>query len=487
MTADTIIRPQPGPQEQFLSSPADIVIYGGSAGGGKTFALLLEGMRHSGLAEFGAVIFRRESTQITNEGGLWDSAMQLYPQAGARPFKSPKLGFAFPAGARVTFGHLNQEADVLNWQGAQIPLICFDELTHFSRAQFFYMLSRNRSTCGVRPYVRATTNPDADSWVAEFIGWWIDDESGLPIPERAGALRYFVRVDDAVHWADSREALAQAHGVSPEDAKSVTFIPASVFDNQALLERDPGYLANLKALGRVERARLLEGNWRVRPAAGLYFPRHAVTLLDVAPTDIVERVRSWDLAGTEPTQDSPSPDATAGVLMGLQKNGRYVVLDVAHLRARAHRVRQTLSAVAQQDGHATKITIPQDPGQAGKDQAASIIAGLAGYSVSARRPSSDKITRAEPLSAQWQAGNVDVLRGPWAEAFLAEMESFPVGHDDQVDAAADAFAALARGVTDYSLARSAGQRAAHHLDDAAPTLTAAGWGTVAGASKAYGL
>jgi len=120
------IRPQPGPQEAFLASPADIVIYGGGAGGGKTHALLMECVRHSGVKNFGAVIFRRQSVQITNEGGLWDSAMAMYPLIGARPVKSPTLCFVFPSGAKVTFAHLNQESDVLGWQGAQIALLAFD-------------------------------------------------------------------------------------------------------------------------------------------------------------------------------------------------------------------------------------------------------------------------------------------------------------------------------------------------------------------------
>ena len=77
---------------------------------------------------------------------------------------------------------------IYDGQGAQVP--GFDELTHSTKSQFFYMMSRNRSMCGVRPYIRATCNPDADSWVAEFISWWIDQETGLPIPERAGKVRY---------------------------------------------------------------------------------------------------------------------------------------------------------------------------------------------------------------------------------------------------------------------------------------------------------
>jgi Terminase large subunit, T4likevirus-type, N-terminal len=115
------------------------------------------------------------------------------------------------------------------------------------------MVSRNRSTCGVRPYIRATCNPDADSWVADFLAWWIDPESGLPIPERAGVLRYFIRVAEKTVWADRSEELMPdllrgqdlPPGIDPPRPMSVTFIPATVFDNPALLrvrfiaERDP--------------------------------------------------------------------------------------------------------------------------------------------------------------------------------------------------------------------------------------------------------
>lgn len=69
--------------------------------------------------------------------------------------------------------------------------------------------------CGVRPYVRATCNPDADSWVAEFISWWIDPETGFAIPERAGVLRWFIRIGDTIIWGDSPEELA--HHVNPID------------------------------------------------------------------------------------------------------------------------------------------------------------------------------------------------------------------------------------------------------------------------------
>src|SRR5215467_12239907 len=79
------IGPQEGPQSQFLATSADIAIYGGAAGGGKTFAELLEPLRHVGNKDFGAVIFRRTTPQITNEGALWDESIKLYPQLGAKP------------------------------------------------------------------------------------------------------------------------------------------------------------------------------------------------------------------------------------------------------------------------------------------------------------------------------------------------------------------------------------------------------------------
>ena len=168
-----MIRPQQGAQEKFLMSSADIAIYGGAAGGGKTFALLIECLRHSDNPDFNAVVFRRQSNQITNAGGLWDTAVNMYSPLGASFKTNPSPQVTFPSGAKINFNHLQLERDIYNWQGSQIALIAFDELTHFTEKQFVYMLSRNRSTCGVKPYIRATTNPDADSWVADFLSWWM--------------------------------------------------------------------------------------------------------------------------------------------------------------------------------------------------------------------------------------------------------------------------------------------------------------------------
>ena len=447
-----MIGPQPGPQEQFLSTPADIAIYGGAAGGGKTYALLLEPLRHIGNPGFGAVIFRREAVQITNEGGLFDTSATIYPKANATPKLSPQRSWQFPSGAAVTFSHLNNELDVNDWQGSQIPFIGYDELTHFSETQFWYMLSRNRSTCGVRPYVRATCNPDADSWVANFISWWIDQNTGFPILERSGVIRYFVNLGGKLAWGFSPQELIQQYpGSRP---KSFTFIPATLEDNKILNVSDPDYRANLQALNRVERERLLMGNWIVKHSAGSYFPQTTVRTIPAIPTDVVAWVRRWDLAATEPSESNPSPDATASVLMGKRSDGRFVIADAISMRRPANIVREALRHTAQQDkANFQRVTtvIPQDPGQAGKDQSQSLILMLAGLRVKSIRETGPKQTRAEPLSAQWQAGNVDIVEGPWNREYLREMAAFPSDdHDDYIDASSGAFLECSSVMSQYA-------------------------------------
>ncbi|MQX47103.1 phage terminase large subunit [Sinorhizobium medicae] len=453
--AQTIIRPQPGPQTAFLASPADIAIYGGSAGGGKTWALLMEPLRHIANPQFGAVFFRRSTVQVRNEGGLWDESEKLYPAIGASP-KEHVLQWSFPSGASVSFAHLEHDKTVLNWQGSQIPLICFDELTHFSAKQFWYMVSRNRSMSGVRPYIRATCNPDADSWVAEFISWWIDQDTGLPIPERAGVLRWFVRIGDAIIWADSPQDLAH-HTAPNEDGieapippKSVTFVPAKLSNNRALMAADPSYLASLMALPTVERERLLGGNWKIRPAAGLLFRRGWCEVVDAIPAG-ARWMRGWDLGAT-PKTESNDPDWTAGTKIGKLPDGRYIVAHHCRDRLSPSGVERLIKNTAESDGKDVQISLPQDPGQAGKSQVTNLTKMLAGFTVRATPESGDKITRFSPFSAQAETGNVLVLRAPWNETWFSSLEGFPeAAHDDDADSTSRSFNALLSAST-YTLA-----------------------------------
>ena len=445
------LAPQAGPQTQFMASSADIIIYGGAAGGGKTYALLLEALRHKDVKSFGAVIFRHNYNQITAEGGLWDASQKIFNQVpDAHSRKSPKLHWRFDGGAKLSFAHIERDEDLKSWQGTEIAYIGFDELTHFTKHQFLYMLSRNRTTCGIRPYVRATCNPDSDSWVAEFISWWIDQETGYAIPERSGQIRWMVVLNDIIYWGDTPEELAKKYEVNVEDCKSVTFIASRLEDNKILMESDPGYLANLKAMTEVDMERLLRGNWKIKAAAGSFFKRSQVgEILTEVPKDLVAVCRGWDLAATDKDEDDEAA-FTAGVLMGRRENGRFVIIDVINRQLKAGDVRSTVLVTAKMD-HAKyawcRQRLPQDPGQAGKDQKASYMEMLAGFDVHMIPESGDKATRAEPMAAQWQHGMVDLVAGEWNEAYLNQLESFPDSKwKDMVDASSSAFNEITLGM-----------------------------------------
>lgn len=429
----------------FLSTAADIAIYGGSAGGGKSYALLLEPLRHHQNAKFGAVVFRRNATQVRNEGGLWDESCQVYPLLGAKP-REISLEWKFPSGMRVSFAHLEYDKTVLEWQGAQIPLICFDELTHFTEQQFFYMLSRNRSSSGVKGYVRASTNPDSESWVRALIDWWIGTD-GLPIKERSGVLRWFIRDGNEMLWGDSREELVEKYGAH-QQPKSLTFISAKLADNKILMQKDPGYLANLMSLDRVERARLLEGNWNTKASSGMYFRRDYFKIVEAVNANVISQCRYWDRAATAPSEANKNPDFTVGVKLVKLHTGIWVITDVIRLRDTPLKVEQAILNTASQDGYECPVVLEQDPGSAGVSEISHLTRLLAGYNVRVRKPTKDKITRASPVSAQCEAGNVYVLKAKWNDVFLQEAENFPPessGHDDQIDALSGAFNELAVG------------------------------------------
>jgi len=281
------LRPQKGFQEKVLACKADVAVIGGSAGAGKTGALLIESLRfvdkefseEQGVdaSKWRVTIFRRVLKQVKNQGGLWDSAKDFFGvlHPSIRPsMVDGKYECRFPSGANVKFDHLNRVADTEQYQGAEIAMIGFDELTHFTSEQFWYMLSRNRSLCGADPYMRATCNPQGYGWVKDLISWWLypddyEDESlaSYPIPEREGVIRYMTRFNGTVYWGDSKEEVIQSipeyarEKYKPELIKSFTFIPGKLEDNKILDEGQPGYRGSLMALHEKEQEQLLLGRW----------------------------------------------------------------------------------------------------------------------------------------------------------------------------------------------------------------------------------
>jgi len=448
-----ILGPQAGPQTMFMASSADIVIYGGAAGGGKTYALLLEALRHKDVKGFGGVIFRKNFTQITAEGGLWDASNKIFSQVpDAHSRKTPKYHWRFYSGAKLHFAHLDREEDLQAWQGTEIAYLGFDELTHFTKHQFLYMLSRNRSTCGVKPYVRCTCNPDSDSWVAEFISWWIDQDTGYPIRERSGIVRYMCVLNNVIRWGDSPEELEKEYNIPSTDCKSVTFIASRLEDNKILMQSDPSYLSNLKAMTEVDMERLLYGNWKIKAQAGRFFKRTQIPVdgyLTQIPDDVLYWCRAWDLAATDEDENGDA-DYTAGVLIGRRKNGRFIVADVINQQIKAGDVEKLIQMTAISDrnkyGYNYRVRLPQDPGAAGKIVAKQYLNNLSGFDVKKESVSGSKQLRATPFAAQWQNGFIDVLVAPWNEDYFNQLESFPESkHDDMVDASSDAFNELTDG------------------------------------------
>lgn len=429
-----VVSPQSGPQTLALTSKAEILIYGGAAGSGKSFTLLLEALKHRNTPGFNAVIFRRTYPEITAPGGIWQESLELFTAFGAKPNHS-ELEWKFDSGARIKFSHLQHEADMYSWQGAQVALIEFDEATSFTEDQFWYLFSRNRSMCGVKPYMRLTTNPDPDSFIAKLIGWYLDAD-GNPRPEATGVIRWFVR-DDAgeLQWSDTRPPLKNKYPhLTP---KSFTFIPGKVHDNRILLQKNPGYLANLQALDLVQRSRLLDGNWKTRYSSGLVFNAKAFKRTTELP-GAMRMVRYWDRAAT-----ADGGDYTVGLLMGATAD-RYYVLDVIRGQWGPGDRDALISRTAFADGYHCSIYFEQEPGSSGKDSADALVKLLAGFNVRADKVTGSKLDRALPFAAQVANGNAYYVAGSWNDQFLRELNDFPSAkHDDQVDAASGAFNALA--------------------------------------------
>lgn len=193
---------------------------------------------------------------------------------------------------------------------------------------------------------------------------------------------------------------------------------------------------------------------RPSPAEGGIFKPGLISVVDALPAGIIQWCRGWDFASV-----TNGGDWTAGGKLGRLPDGRFVIADVARLRAGPDERDATIKNVARADGTRVLQSIPQDPGQAGKTQVLYMTRELAGFRVHSSPESGDKVTRAEPFAAQVNVGNVLMLRGEWNEALRNEMSLFPNGvNDDQVDALSRAFAQLitrpAMNISDAALRRA---------------------------------
>ena len=259
---NVIFSPNDGPQTEFLAAGETDVLYGGAAGGGKSYAMLVDPLRYAHRAAHRALIIRRSMPELRE---LIDKSRELYPKAfpGCKYREVEKL-WNFPSGAKIEFGFLERDADVYRYQGQAYSWIGFDEITHLpTEFPWNYLASRLRTTDSeITPYMRCTANPGG-----------------------VGA-----------HWVKKRyiDPNEPNESFKGSDGLSRKFIPARLEDNPFLAE-DGRYEQMLKALPPTQRKQLLEGNWDVNEGAA--FTEFDTDLHIVTPFQIPihwERVKGID-------------------------------------------------------------------------------------------------------------------------------------------------------------------------------------------------
>ena len=260
--AKVVFSANEGPQTDFLAADEKDVLYGGAAGGGKSYAMLVDPLRYAHKKAHRALILRRSMPELRE---MIDKSRELYPQAfpGAK-FREVEKLWNFPSGAKIEFGFLERDADVYRYQGQAYSWIGFDEITHLpTEFSWNYLASRLRTTDPeIKTYLRCTANPGG-----------------------SGA-----------HWVKKRyiEPSESNKSFIGEDGLTRKFIPAKLQDNP-YLAKDGVYEQMLKSLPPIQRRQLLEGNWEV--AEGAAFVEFDPTKHIVTPFQIPihwERVKGVD-------------------------------------------------------------------------------------------------------------------------------------------------------------------------------------------------
>ena len=257
-----VFKPNEGPQTEFLSAPEQDVLYGGSAGGGKSYAMLVDPLRYMHIKEHRALLLRKSMPELRE---LIDKSRELYPKAfaGAK-FREVEKIWRFPSGASLEFGYLDRDADVYRYQGQSYTWIGIDELTQYpTEFPLQYLQSRLRTTNNdIKCYIRCTANPGGVG------GYWVKKRYLDPSPPN--------------------------ESFTGEDKITRRFIPARLEDNP-YLAADGKYEQMLQSLPAVQRKQLLEGNWDVAEGAAFAefdYENHCIDPFEIPRT--WERVKGID-------------------------------------------------------------------------------------------------------------------------------------------------------------------------------------------------
>lgn len=267
------IKPIPdSPQERFIKSSVRELGYGGQAGGGKSFALILDAVYQLPKKDYHAILFRRSYKQLREAGGLIDLSRQIYPSLGG-VFNEATYTWKFPRyhDNTIRVSYLEREANIEEHAGSQYPYVAFDELENFSERQYLFLFSRNRSANpDINLYVRSTFNPGG-------IGHhWIKKRFIEPFRDSDGP-KYFKRVNGVDTETSKDDPLAVSR----------FFISARLEDNPYLWnDGNSEYERNLYQLDAIDFQRLRMGDWDIRRTGRVYHafpgPGPDVSALDLS-------------------------------------------------------------------------------------------------------------------------------------------------------------------------------------------------------------
>lgn len=311
-----------------------------------------------------------------------------------------------------------------------------------------------------------STNPEPDHYIRTLIDWYIDPE-GYPDPEKDGVLRYFIQLNGQFIWGDTKQELIDKYKTDTFTPKpiSFTFISANIWDNPLMIANNPSYLAFLEGLNEIDKARLLYGNWNVRPKGSCLIEKEWFKVADHLPLGC-KTVRSYDLAASEPSDVNTSPDWTAGIKISKCKQGYYYISgdycplfkepNVAHsgmIRRRAGDRNNIMLAQARHDGEDVHLVIPQDPNSAGKIVYEEMVKFfLSEGFITKKDPvpiTKSKLSRFEPFATAARNGLIYVVESsfdkPTLDNFYKQITAFTgerstrTYSDDMADACASGF------------------------------------------------
>jgi len=316
-------------------------------------------------------------------------------------YNQNKKVWTFPSGATVEFGVLDHDKDKYDYQGAEYHFFGWDELSEFTEEMYKYLFSRTRRLKGdpIPLRWRATSNP-----VNNF------------------------------RWIKSRFDIQHNRSRIYQERR---YIHSDMSDNPYLDEEE--YRKKLQNLTPIERKKLEEGDWS-EMSGGKLFDRKNANIKASAP-EMDKVVRFWDHAATEPNPQNRDPDYCASVLMGVDEQGEYWVMDCRWCRKTPAGVQRFIRQTADEDGKEVPIKIEQEGGSLAKNAlghyAKQILPEFELYYDTVSR---GKEERANPFAAKWENGFVHVLNQNWTQPFLDHMHDQPdADHDDIMDACSGAF------------------------------------------------